>query len=141
LQELRADNPNVSFPITPDASTLASFDVYPYTMDAEPTYEPLNQTLSPGDFTETLGVWTRAWDTVDFVPDSISQVQFVAACQDPEIDIWAAHQTTIESYAYWPYVYTVSRSDPTLFSAVETYLGEEGAAILLDRLFRIGITK
>lgn len=64
LSRLRADNPKVSFPREMDAEFLAGWDVFPFTMAPEPTYDADTERLEPGDFQNVTGQWFRGWNVV-----------------------------------------------------------------------------
>lgn len=61
IGQLRRDNPNTSFPKSPSDILLAEWGVYPYTMQDQPTYDYLTQTLSVAPFVEVEGTWTQGW--------------------------------------------------------------------------------
>lgn len=140
LQELRQDNPNTSFPLVPPDATLAGFDVYPYEADAEPAYEPLNQTLTAGAFYQAGGAWKRAWVVADFVPDEISQVQFFRAAQHPSIAVWDTYSPLFTAHPDWAYLTRIPRADAALNASANGVLGEVAAQGLLDAIFRLGVT-
>ena len=59
IGQLRRDNPNVSFPRSIPEATLASYGVYPTTVSASPSYDPLLQDLvTATTATQVDGVWT-----------------------------------------------------------------------------------
>lgn len=61
LAQLRADNPGTSFPAQPSAALLASYDVYPYTVDDVPAYSSTVETVGPGAFYQQGVQWRRGW--------------------------------------------------------------------------------
>lgn len=68
IGQLRRDNPQVSFPKNPSDSLLADWDVYPYTVDDQPTYDSLTQRLVAGAFAQDAqGAWSQPW-TVEQQP-------------------------------------------------------------------------
>lgn len=68
IGQLRRDNPQVSFPKSPSDSLLADWDVYPYTVDDQPTYDSLTQRLVAGGFVQDAqGAWSQPW-TVEQQP-------------------------------------------------------------------------
>lgn len=62
IGQLRRDNPNVSFPKQPSDALLADWDVYPYTVDPQPSYDPLVQQMNKGPFVQDAqGAWSQPW--------------------------------------------------------------------------------
>lgn len=61
LAQLRAHNPNVSFPHTPPADTLASYGVFPCAPAGDPPLHiPNIERLTKG-YEQVDGVWREAW--------------------------------------------------------------------------------
>jgi len=56
LGQFRRDNPNTSFPKHIPDEMLASYDVYPYTVQ-DVDYDRMTQTKSEGDFSQVDGQW------------------------------------------------------------------------------------
>lgn len=69
IGRLRHDNPNTSFPRRVSDDTLASYGVYPYTMEDQPDHDPTTQVIEPGDFAETESGWVRGWTVRDKLPE------------------------------------------------------------------------
>ena len=66
LGQLRRDNPQVSFPATIPAATLAEYDVYEVTATQQPAYD--GDTHTAAQAVELVdGVWTQVW-TVEPLP-------------------------------------------------------------------------
>lgn len=61
IGQLRRDNPNTSFPKMPSDALLADWDVYPYTVQDQPTVGYLTQTLTPAALIKNNGAWTQGW--------------------------------------------------------------------------------
>jgi len=59
--QLKKDNPNTSFPQTPTEELLASYDVYPLTIEGEPEYNKKNKKLVKGSVVNTNGSWVQKW--------------------------------------------------------------------------------
>jgi hypothetical protein len=57
LSQLRADNPNTSFPATPTVTTLAEYGVYPCVDDPAPTADVVER----GGFYQVGDVWHYGW--------------------------------------------------------------------------------
>jgi hypothetical protein len=76
LAQLRADNPNTSFPKVPSDETLAGFDIYPLQPVAPPAFNPVLQVLSEGTPTEgPSNVWTQTWVLTDRTDAEIAALQ------------------------------------------------------------------
>lgn len=74
LGKLRRDNPNTSFPKNIPDELLASYDVYPYTLDARPEYNPLTQTCDEHEFVkDDQGAWLRNWIVRDIPIEDASK--------------------------------------------------------------------
>jgi len=62
IGQLRRDNPNTSFPKSPSDALLADWDIYPYTVQDQPTVDYMTQTLTHTALAEVNGAWTQGWD-------------------------------------------------------------------------------
>ena len=62
IGQLRRDNPNTSFPKSPNDALLADWDVYPYTVQDQPTVDYMTQTLTPAALAQVSGAWTQGWE-------------------------------------------------------------------------------
>ena len=62
IGQLRRDNPNTSFPKSPSDALLAGWGVYPYTVDDQPAFDYMTQTLTHTALAEVNGAWTQGWD-------------------------------------------------------------------------------
>ena len=73
LGELRRDNPQVSFPASPDVETLTGFGVFLVQATAPPAN---TATQKPVEGTPVLfnGTWQQARDMVDFSQGELSQI-------------------------------------------------------------------
>jgi len=60
--QLFQDNPNTSFPSMLTDETLSDWGMYPYTYDAQPTYDETIYRLVAGSFREEGGSWFRGWN-------------------------------------------------------------------------------
>lgn len=60
LHQLRADNPQVSFPAEPPAECLADFGVYPVTPTERPAWSPI-RTIAEGPAELVGGEWRQTW--------------------------------------------------------------------------------
>lgn len=62
LGQFRRDNPNTSFPKQIPNEMLARYDVYPYTVPAQPTYDRYTQACVEGTFEQDAqGNWSLPW--------------------------------------------------------------------------------
>jgi len=107
IGQLRQDNPQVSFPETIPADTLAEYDVYEVVATEPPTYDDsaynIEQSIELVD-----GVWTQTWVLVEHTPEDIERQwanirsernQYLAECDwtqlpDAPVDAaeWAAYR-------------------------------------------------
>lgn len=72
LGQLRLDNPQVSFPTTPTAATLAEYDVYEVVATEPPTYDGNTHNIEPSiELVE--GVWTQTWVLVEHTAEDIER--------------------------------------------------------------------
>lgn len=69
--QLRADNPNTSFPDIPSDALLLSWNVVPVTQTQEPTVQP-EQNVAEGEPANTDGVWYQTWVVTDKTQDEIN---------------------------------------------------------------------
>lgn len=60
LRQLKADNPNVSFPAEPSLALLATYEVYPYAVAAYPSVTEVQRAVD-GGFHEVDGAWIQTW--------------------------------------------------------------------------------
>lgn len=65
IQQLRSDNPNVSFPMNITDLLLAEFDVYPLVEKKRPSYDSNTQCLEVSEIYNEDGVWTRHYTAVN----------------------------------------------------------------------------
>ena len=72
ISQLRRDNPQVSFPETPTAETLAEYDVYEVAATDPPIYDDsaynIEQSIELVD-----GVWTQTWVLVEHTAEDIDR--------------------------------------------------------------------
>jgi len=59
LNQLRRDNPNVSFPANPRTETLTEWDVYPLNVIPDPDYDAETQKLVLQPIQQVNGVWMK----------------------------------------------------------------------------------
>lgn len=62
INELKKDNPNISFPKNPSAETLMEWGVYPCEMLPTPTYDHLTETVKQNQPSQNEnGEWIVTW--------------------------------------------------------------------------------
>ena len=88
---LKTDNPQVSFPSPLNATVLADFDCYVYTVDPQPEYNPILQYVT-NFFEQREELWYKAWDVVDFDTDTSSH----RLKNQVSSDRWAKEQGGVE---------------------------------------------
>lgn len=69
IGQLRRDNPNTSFPKQPSDALLAERDVYPYTVDPQPTYDSLTHRAAGAFVQDAQGAWSQSW-SVEQLPQA-----------------------------------------------------------------------
>ena len=62
IGQLRRDNPNTSFPKSPSDALLSDWGVYPYTVDDQPAFDYMTQTLTQTALAHVNGAWTQGWE-------------------------------------------------------------------------------
>lgn len=73
FRQLRADNPNVSFPDQPNAQVLSAHDCYVYDRPPRPAFDGLVERVNDAEFVQDAsGNWSRDW-VVDRLGLSIAQ--------------------------------------------------------------------
>lgn len=73
INQLRKDNPQVSFPKNPTDALLASYGVFPVTHTDRPEYNQTTQNLTEGQPALINGVWTQVWVVTDATPEEVEQ--------------------------------------------------------------------
>ena len=123
IGQLRRDNPNTSFPKSPNDALLADWDVYPYTVQDQPTVDYMTQTLTPAALAQVSGAWTQGWEVSNLPTEDagrnirrqrdnlLSKTDWMALSDNTMTPDWAAHRqalrdvTAQEGYPYaviWP---------------------------------------
>jgi hypothetical protein len=74
IEQLRYENPNISFPINISNEILARFDVYPCSLQEIPSINDKTQKIEEGDIIKENGNWIKSWNIIDKTQE--------------EIDIW-----------------------------------------------------
>jgi len=74
LNQLRAEHPNISFPVAPSAELLAEYSMYPYTIAEHPEYNAETHTIVSGDIEQTSdGDWQKGWVLQAIPEEDIAQ--------------------------------------------------------------------
>ena len=88
LGQLRRDNPQVSFPETIPADTLAEYDVFEVVETEPPIYDDSAYNIEPS-IELVDGVWTQTWVLIEYTAEDIERQwanirsernQYLAAC-------------------------------------------------------------
>lgn len=103
LDQLKRDNPNVSFPETISSETLASYNVFPVTLTEPPAHDQLVELVTTANPTLVDGVWTQAWTKVNRTEEEASS------------NIRAERDSRLLATDY------LALSDQTLSTAMTTY--------------------
>lgn len=61
LRQLKADNPNTSFPDVIPEARLAEMQIFPYTIQPKPATVPELQSVQDGGFVSIGGKWEKTW--------------------------------------------------------------------------------
>lgn len=72
VAQLRADNPQTSFPATIPDSLLVEWDMYPLTPTNRPDHD-YTKNVTEGTAVLQNGVWTQVWVVTDATPEEIDQ--------------------------------------------------------------------
>ena len=76
IDQLRRDNPNISFPKSVPESVLADYDVYRVVEEAKPSFEsfdPVTHQVSQADPVLENGAWVRKWVMAERSADKIAE--------------------------------------------------------------------
>lgn len=65
IDQLRYENPNISFPINISNEILKNFDVYPYVIQEKPSINDKTQKIEEGDIIKENDVWVKTWKIID----------------------------------------------------------------------------
>jgi len=107
IGQLRRDNPNTSFPKSPSDALLADWDVYPYTVQDQPTVDYMTQTLTPAALTQSNGAWTQGWAVSNLSAEDagrnirnqrdnlLSQTDWVALSDNTMTPEWSSYRQSL----------------------------------------------
>jgi len=111
IKQLRRDNPNTSFPKVPSDALLADWDVYPYTVQDKPKYDPITQGCVEGVFVQIEGRWVLPWKITQLSPEEIERnliqkhlrierdrLRSYQVVSDPLFFKWQAGESTEEEW-------------------------------------------
>jgi hypothetical protein len=87
--QLRADNPNISFPTEPTSATLAQFNVYAVTPTAPPAHDPYRQKVSETTPVLTGDQWQQAWVVSD-IPIGTVRARLVVTMRQARLALLSA---------------------------------------------------
>ena len=107
IAQLKADNPNVCFPKNISASILASYDVYEYIDDAEPSYDEATHGVTSSYVYELDNKWHKT-KTVAQLPESqaasnvrderdslLAETDWLGASDVVMSDAWAIYRQSL----------------------------------------------
>lgn len=117
FQQLKNDNPQTSFPITPTNALLQEFGVYDV-VEAQPQYDQATHRVEEATPTLVDGVWTQAWNIVAYTEEELAQRE-------------AKRLATLEGERAYAYR---TESDPLFFKAQR---GEATMQEWLDKVAEI----
>lgn len=72
VSQLRADNPNVSFPVPTPDDLLAAYNVFPVE-PSEPLYDPITQGITEISPIFVDGKWVQQWEVNDLTAEQVNQ--------------------------------------------------------------------
>lgn len=151
--QLRAENPNVSFPSEMADALLAEFDVYPVQPTSRPEYDPATQTLSEALPSYENGVWVQTWTVTNLTADEIAartqarraalvctprqaRLALAQAGLLPAIEAWVAAATETTQIE-WQYANEIRRDWPPIAEAATALWLSDTQ---LDELFDLAST-
>lgn len=103
IQQLKAENPQVSFPTEPSAESLAEFDVYEVVASEMPSIT-YSQKIVENTPVSIDGKWVQQWSVVDMVGDELlARVRDLRASEYPPMSdyldgIVKGDQAQIQAY-------------------------------------------
>jgi hypothetical protein len=73
IEQLRKDNPQVSFPGSMTEEVLAEFGVYPVRESLIPYYDFAKEKAEEGSAIQQEDVWVQSWDIVPLTPEEVEE--------------------------------------------------------------------
>jgi hypothetical protein len=125
-EQLRRDNPNISFPAPFTVDTLLSYGVHPVAPTTPPSV-PSNQTVTEGPPVLESGEWVQSWDTREATQEEIESRKVSAVSMRQarlalfEADLLDDVDTVIDAFTEptrslakieWEYAGTVEKNSP-----------------------------
>ena len=104
--QLRRDNPQTSFPRQVSDEMLAAYDVYPVTVDDQPSYDDRTQTVAQNATPTGSGsTWTLGWTTTAKTAEETQEYDDNAAAANrnkrnsllAETDFWGMSDMTMSA--------------------------------------------
>jgi len=107
IGQLRRDNPNTSFPKSPSDALLSEWGVYPYTVDDQPAFDYMTQTITASALTQTNGLWTQGWNVSNLPAEDagrnirsqrdnfLQQTDWMALSDNTITPEWASYRQTL----------------------------------------------
>lgn len=98
IAQLKADNPNTSFPTTIIVASVSEFGIVEVAPTDAPTFDAITQTRAEGDPVLIDGVWTQQWVVTDLDAATIAANQ-AAAVAALQADIVQQTQNRLDDFA------------------------------------------
>lgn len=73
--QLKADNPQTSFPADPSTELLEYYGVYEVALADQPTYDTATHRVEEGTPALANGAWTQTWNVIALTAEEIAQRQ------------------------------------------------------------------
>ena len=110
IYDLRRDNPNTSFPEVMTPEVYAEWEMFPVSVDPEPSYDPIYKEISSVSPSLVDGVWTQGWEISDRDAEDIAE-----SVEDKKREIRAQRTRLLEETDFYGF------SDVTMTSEMSTY--------------------
>lgn len=105
IKQLRADNPNVSFPANMAEEKLSQWGVYPVTIDTDPSYDPLTHKIQQASEPALVsGAWVLSKTVVPLTAEEIQ------ANYDAEAELVRARREELLKASDWVTVKAVDQN-------------------------------
>jgi len=114
IGQLRRDNPNTSFPKSPSDALLSDWGVYPYTVDDQPAFDYMTQTLTQTALAHVNGAWTQGWEVSNRPTEDanrnirnkrdnlLSQTDWMAMSDNTMSPAWTAYRQALRDVTAQP---------------------------------------
>ena len=117
FQQLKNDNPDTSFPVTPTPALFQAYGIYDVT-EVQPQYDQSTHRVEEATPTLVDGVWTQTWNIIPLTEEELAQRE-------------AKRLATLEAERAYAYR---TESDPLFFKAQR---GEATMQEWLDKVTEI----